>query len=113
GSAVRVAPAARVADVDSTNFNGGVLRIAVAEGGTATDQRGVSADSTVVISARGVFVAGVTVGTVQTDHTGANGSDLRIDLVKGATSQSISTLLQHITYANASADELPSTRAIA
>jgi hypothetical protein len=113
GSAVRVAPAASVADVDSTNFNGGLLRIAVVEGGTATDQLGVSADSTVVLSTRGVFVAGVKVGTVQTGHTGANGSDLRIDLVKGATSQSISTLLQHITYANASAVELPSTRAIA
>src|SRR5258705_9443749 len=68
-SATLIAPSATVADIDSANFGGGSLRVAITQNGTVSDQLSIATDSVVTITNGGVFVSGVKVGTILTGHT--------------------------------------------
>ena len=74
-----------------------------------SDQLSILTDATVSVSKGNVFVGGVKVGTILAGHTGSNGSDLTLNLLKGATASAVSILLNHVAYANSSADSLTRT----
>src|SRR5205807_366935 len=73
----------------------------------------IATDSIVTVSNGGVFVSGVKVGSIVVGHNGANGSNLAISLVTGATPNSITTLVEHIAYSNSSLNVSPSTLSVA
>ena len=109
GAAARIAPSATVVDIDSSNFGGGSLRVAISQNKSASDQLTIATDASVTIFRGSVFVAGLKVGTLS---GGSNGSDLVINLVAGATPSSVSTLVEHIAYSNSSANPPASPRTI-
>ncbi|HEY2248453.1 MAG TPA: DUF4347 domain-containing protein [Bradyrhizobium sp.] len=99
--ATAIAPAGLTTDSDSTDFNGGSLTVHVAAG-VAQDQLSILTDATVTVAAGVVSVGGLTVGMVT---GGANGTDLVVSLnTADATPAAISTLIEHIQYANSSDD---------
>ena len=98
-AATLIAPAGVTTDADSTDFNGGSLTVHVGSG-DAQDQLAILTDATVTVAAGVVSVSGLAVGTVT---GGANGSDLVVALnTADATPAAISTLIEHITYADSS-----------
>ncbi|TPL71193.1 hypothetical protein FJ941_28830, partial [Mesorhizobium sp. B2-3-13] len=110
GSAARIAPSATVADIDSSKFGGGSLRVSITQNKAVSDQITISTDASVTISNGSVFVAGIKVGTVS---GGSNGSDLVVSLVSGATPSSVSVLLEHISYSNSLGSPPTSARTVA
>src|SRR6266540_3877855 len=62
--AALIAPAATVSDIDSANFEGGSLNIAITQNGQASDQLSIAADSTVTIVNGSVYVNGVKIGAI-------------------------------------------------
>ncbi|TCR66425.1 cadherin-like domain-containing protein [Bosea sp. BK604] len=90
-----LATLATVADIDSANFGGGPLRVALTANGSTADQLRIMTDATVTISGSTVRVGGTSVGSVT---GGANGADLVISLNTGATPAAIQILLQHIGF---------------
>ncbi|WP_354067025.1 hypothetical protein [Bradyrhizobium sp. OAE829] len=111
GPATLIAPAAIVTDVDSTNFGGGSLKIAVAQA-ASTDKLSIATDATVSVSNGNIFVGGVKVGTILAGQTGSNGSDLTINFSNSATPSAVSTLLDHVAYSNSSANPTSFTRTV-
>jgi hypothetical protein len=101
-----IAPNAVVTDIDSADFNGGSLRVSFAANGTSTDQLAIKTDATVTLSGNTVSVDGIAIGTVS---GGSNGSDLVVVFNSSATAERVTTLVEHIAYANSS--ENPSTGA--
>jgi hypothetical protein len=99
--------AATVIDVDSANFDGGELRIAIASGEVAAeDVLAIATGPSVSLSAgmtvgSVVTVSGAAIGTITS--TGAGGADLVIALDADATPARVTTLVGAITYANADA----------
>ena len=105
-----IAPSATVADVDSPNFNGGSLRVSFSQNGTANDQLAIKTDATVTLSGGSVKIGGTVIGTVS---GGANGADLVIAFTNNnATSARVTTLLEHIGYANSSPNPPTSTKLV-
>jgi lysophospholipase L1-like esterase len=97
----KIALAGTVADIDSANFGSGSLRVGFTENGTTADQLRIVTDSVVTLSGTTVRINGTSIGTVS---GGANGTDLVISFNTGASAQNVQTLLQHIGYANTSAN---------
>ena len=98
----KIAPAGTVADVDSSNFNGGSLRVSFTQNGTATDKLAIMTDAVVTLTNGGttVRVNGTTVGTVS---GGNGGTDLVITFTNSnSTPARVQLLLEHIGYANTS-----------
>src|SRR6185312_10540142 len=107
-AATAIAPAASVIDADSPNFDGGSLT--ASSSGLPEDQLSILTDATVTVSGGVVSVGGNEIGTVNAANNGVNGASLEIDFDStNATPAAVSTLLQHIAYADSSDD--PSTTA--
>ena len=89
-----------VTDVDSSNFDGGLLTVSIASGGVAA-QDVLSIRNVGDISFNGTTVIhqGTAIGTVT---GGTNGAALVITLNTSATPASVSGLLNAITYTNSS-----------
>ena len=105
-AATAIAPAASVTDVDSPNFDGGSLMASGA--GLPEDQLSILTDATVTVSGGVVSVGGNEIGTINATHNGVNGAALEIDFNStNATPAAVTTLLDHIAYADNSDD--PST----
>jgi hypothetical protein len=106
-AATAIAPAGVTTDSDSTDFNGGSLTVHFTANGAAEDQLSILTDGTVTVSSGTVSVGGLAIGTVS---GGANGSDLVVSFnTTDATPSSVSTLIEHIGYADNS--DNPSTAA--
>jgi VCBS repeat-containing protein len=106
-AAAAIAPTGLVTDVDSADFNGGSLTVHFSANGAAEDQLSILTDASVSVSAGTVSVNGLAVGSVT---GGVNSADLVIAFnTNNATQTAISTLIEHIGYANSSDD--PSTAA--
>ena len=99
------------------NFAGGRLSVGIGAGEVpAEDRLGFAAGAVTLSNGTNagsrVSVGGVFVGTVAPGGTGANGDPLVILFSSGATQARISTLVQSVTYSNASAAPTPGTRSI-
>jgi hypothetical protein len=106
-AASAIAPTGTTTDTDSTDFNTGSLTVHFSANGAAEDQLSILTDGTVTVSSGTVSVGGLAVGTVS---GGTNGSDLVVSFnTTDATPASVSTLIEHIGYANSS--DNPSTLA--
>jgi hypothetical protein len=101
-AATAIAPSGVTTDVDSANFNGGSLTVHFSANGATEDQLSILTTGGVTVTLGTVSVGGNAVGTVS---GGANGADLVISFnTNNATPAAISTLLEHIGYANNSDD---------
>jgi uncharacterized protein DUF4347 len=97
-----------LADVDSTNFDGGNLTVTITSGEDATeDQLGISTASGVTLSSNldhgsTITVGGTVIGTIVA--VGADqvdvGEDLVINLNANATPAKVQTLVRSLTYQN-------------
>ena len=106
-AATAIAPAGVTTDIDSADFNGGSLTVHFSANGAAEDQLTILTDGTVTVSSGTVSVGGLAIGTVS---GGANGADLLVSFnTTDATPSSVSTLIEHIGYADNS--DNPSTAA--
>jgi VCBS repeat-containing protein len=105
--ATAIAPTGVTTDVDSPDFNGGSLTVHFSANGAAEDQLSIMTDGNVTVSSGTVSVGGLAIGTVS---GGANGSDLVVSFnTTDATPTAVSTLIEHIGYADNS--DNPSTTA--
>ena len=110
GGAAAIAPAGTITDTDSADFNGGSLKVAFTTNGASEDQLSVVTDATVTVASGVVSVSGQAVGSIDATHHGVNGDSLQINLnTAAATPAAVTTLLQHIGYADSS--DNPSTLA--
>lgn len=99
---------ATLADVDSTNFDGGTLTVTITSGGdSAEDQLGISTASGVTLSnglndGSTITVGGTVIGTIAAvgmDQVDV-GEDLVINFNTNATPAKVQTLLRSLTYQN-------------
>jgi len=98
-AALLVSPAATVSDSDSTDFNGGSLRIDLTQNGTAADRLLIQAGGRVALSGATVLVDGVNVGTWS---GGVGLAALQIACTASATPDRIQALLRAIVFSNVS-----------
>jgi large repetitive protein len=100
----------RLSDVDSANFNGGQLVVAIIPAGQnqavyslEQDQLGIrnqGADfGQIGVSGNDISYGGTVIGTLV-----ANGANLVVNLNTNATSQAVEALIENLTYANTSTD---------
>ena len=94
----------QVSDADSADFDGGLLSLTWANHrADAFEQLGFTSGGRVSLTGSDVFVDGVQIGTIRAAADGQNGSDLLIDLVAGATPETVRVLLENVTYLNSNA----------
>ncbi|MFC5768639.1 PKD domain-containing protein, partial [Thauera sinica] len=90
-------------DVDSADFDGGVIDLFYTQYGETTDQLGVrhqgSAPGHIGVAGSTVTYGGVAIGTIS---GGQNGSNLSIALNANATAAAVEALIQNLTYASTS-----------
>ncbi|BAV47442.1 Integrins alpha chain [Mesorhizobium loti] len=110
--ATRIAPLAAVADFDSANFGGGTLQVSIQQNKSPTDQLGIVGDASLSVSKGAIFINNVKIGSVSPTLNGANGSDLLISLTNAATPAQASSLLEHITYSNSTANPSVAPRTV-
>ncbi|MDW3223931.1 MAG: Ig-like domain-containing protein [Paracoccaceae bacterium] len=106
--------AVALSDMDSTDFDGGFVRVdvVVAERGytdqfsppddLTQDQLSLSQTGGVTLSGNAVSVDGVLVGAIVS--TGVGGQPLQIDLNANATVEAVERLIENLAYRNASDD---------
>ncbi|HEX8401112.1 MAG TPA: Ig-like domain-containing protein [Allosphingosinicella sp.] len=102
GAAIRLDAAANtlVSDVDSADFDGGSLRVAITANEVASeDFLGIAQGGSVSVSNLVVSVNNVAIGTITGDGTG--GSDLVISFNANATPAAVQDLVRALTYRNA------------
>ncbi|EKV28542.1 hypothetical protein C882_0753 [Caenispirillum salinarum AK4] len=93
-----------ISDVDSANFDGGVLTI-TQTGGTSNGNWGVDGTTVTaggdaaVAGGQTIHVGGVAIGTVHATNTGQGVATLEITLNTDATPARVQTLLRNLTYA--------------
>ncbi|EHR72505.1 hypothetical protein BurJ1DRAFT_3700 [Burkholderiales bacterium JOSHI_001] len=90
---------ATVADVDSTDFAGGVLSASVSAGGESTDQLTLLAIGGVSLAGADVRVSGVTVGTWS---GGTGGTPLVVNFNANAQTAQVQAVYQSITFSTSS-----------
>jgi len=111
--AQRIAPSLGLGDVDSADFDGGVLTVSMVVNDTVQvqfaapddatqDQLGLDTSGSVQLAGSTVSVGGTAIGTLVSD--GANGANLTIALDAGATPARVEALLESLTYTTASDD---------
>ncbi|MGR9145674.1 Ig-like domain-containing protein (plasmid) [Rhizobium leguminosarum] len=105
-----IAPSGLVVDADTSNFEGGSLRVSLTKNRSSSDQLAIKADRTVAAIGSLVFIAGSLVGRIVSN--GRNGADLVINLLRSATPAAITALLEHVGYSNASNSPSTLTREI-
>ncbi|ARQ13735.1 PAP2 haloperoxidase-like superfamily protein (plasmid) [Rhizobium etli] len=105
-----IAPSGLVVDADSPIFAGGSLRVSLTKNRSGSDQLAIKADGTVAAIGSIVFISGSPVGRIVSN--GRNGADLVINLLRSATPATITALLEHVGYSNASNSPSTLTREI-
>ncbi|MEM9014140.1 MAG: Ig-like domain-containing protein [Pseudomonadota bacterium] len=101
------AMAASLADVDSADFDGGAVTVAITSGGEASEDvlsvrnQGMSSGQ-IGVSGNTVLFGGVAIGLLA---GGAGGVALAISLTANADDAAVSALLQNITYVNTNGDD--------
>uniref|UniRef100_UPI0005631422 Ig-like domain-containing protein n=1 Tax=Mesorhizobium sp. WSM3224 TaxID=1040986 RepID=UPI0005631422 len=108
-SGARIAPSATVADIDSSKFGGGSLRVSITQNKATSDQLTIATDASVTMSNGSVLVGGTKVGTLS---GGSNGTDLVISLANTATPSLVAVVLEHISYSNSSVTPPSSPRTV-
>lgn len=102
-AAVVVAPEGLVDDVDSPDFAGGSLRVAVTQNGQAADQLSVAhpgvGPGAIGVAGSQILYGGVVIGTLS---GGSNGQPLVIALNAAATPDAVQALVRAITFASSS-----------
>ncbi|CAN4267723.1 RTX calcium-binding nonapeptide repeat [Methylophilaceae bacterium] len=108
GSAVTVASAATVSDVDSANFSNGSLKVQITSNGTVADQLDINVSNPSLITlstannVTSVKYNSTTIGTLDNTHQGNNGDYLLISLGNSATPTNVQALVRAITFSNTS-----------
>ncbi|MEZ2331159.1 beta strand repeat-containing protein, partial [Mesorhizobium sp. RCC_202] len=100
-AATAIAPTATIADIDSANFGGGSLTVAITASSAAdqlTIQNQVPGAGQITVSGSNVSYGGVFIGTFT---GGANGTNLVITFNASATQVAAQALVDHILYSNA------------
>ncbi|TPJ36955.1 VCBS domain-containing protein [Mesorhizobium sp. B2-8-3] len=101
-AATAIAPSGTVTDIDSADFNGGSLTVALTANGTSADQLTVQNQGTGVgqigVSGSNVTYQGTTIGAFS---GGTNGSNLVVTFNANATQAAVAALADHILYSNA------------
>ncbi|TAY63473.1 Ig-like domain-containing protein, partial [Rhizobium ruizarguesonis] len=105
-----IAPSGLVVDADSSNLEGGSLRVSLTKNRSSSDQLSIKADRTVAVIGSFVFIAGSLVGRIVSN--GRNGADLVINLLRSATPAAVTALVEHVGYSNASNSPSTLTREI-
>ncbi len=104
-----------VSDVDSADFDGGSLTLAITAGGDAAqDVLGIVNQGTgagqIGVSGTDLTYEGVTIGTIA---GGSAGAPLQVAFNASATTQAVEALTRAVTYANTGGgDPLPGTRTV-
>ncbi|SDF84993.1 VCBS repeat-containing protein, partial [Bradyrhizobium brasilense] len=103
-AAAAISPAATVTDIDSVDFNGGHLTVALTANGAATDQLTIQNQGTgagqIGLAGNNVTYGGVVIGTFS---GGNNGTNLSVTFTSAAaTPAAVQALLDHILYATTS-----------
>ncbi|MCK1485082.1 phosphatase PAP2 family protein [Bradyrhizobium sp. 193] len=108
-----LAPTASVVDLDSADFGGGSLHVAITQNGTRSDRLAIGTDSVVSVTGVGnkssVKINGTPIGTVS---GGSNGDELVIAFNSLATTDRVQILLDHIGYLNPSSSSSTLTREV-
>lgn len=106
GAAAVFGSSAQVADDDSTDFNGGRLRLTTVSGGVSGDRLVVihegDGPGQIGVTGSDVRWGGVSIGLISSDGTWP--SDLVIDFGSAATPAAVSDLLQALGFASSSDD---------
>ncbi|WP_424965863.1 Ig-like domain-containing protein [Dinoroseobacter sp. S375] len=108
-----LAPAIALGDADSANFDGGHLVLAMLDNATVQsqfaapdeacqDQLAVDTSGSVSVVGQSVRVDGTEIGTIVSD--GVDGAPLQIDFNANATPERVETLVEALSYGNASDD---------
>jgi VCBS repeat-containing protein len=99
--------AVTVFDLDTTDFDGGSLTVALAANGGPGDILGIANEGTgagqIGVSGATLTYGGATIGTFS---GGANGSDLVINFAGTVTTDAAKALIEHITYSSGGASLL-------
>ncbi len=90
---------ATIADVDSTDFNGGTLTVSITSGVVSgEDQLGIDTSGVVTVAAGTVSVSGTAIGTYT--GGGAGGGNLVVTLNSNATPVAVQALVRVFSYSN-------------
>lgn len=107
GSASAVDSAFTVADIDSTNFDGGQFTVQVTTNNTADDRLTVTNQGTgsgqIGFNGTTVTYGGTAIGTIDGSNNGTGTAPLRIDLNASATPAALQALARAVTYQNVNA----------
>ena len=107
GSASAVDSAFTVADIDSTNFDGGQFTVQVTTNNTADDRLTVTNQGTgsgqIGFNGTTVTYGGTAIGTINGSNNGTGTAPLRIDLNASATPAALQALARAVTYQNVNA----------
>jgi uncharacterized delta-60 repeat protein len=95
-----------IGDIDSTDFDGGILAISYSVAGDASDQLSIrhqgTATGQIGFDGSNVTYESTTIGTLNVTSDGVNGNTLAIDLNTNATPEAVTALLNNITFQNTS-----------
>ncbi len=105
-------PFASVADVDSTNLDGGAFTISISSGVTVNDTLSIKPGGNVTLSGSDVLVSGTTIGAIDAVNDGVNGADLVINWNSNSTPATIEEVLRQVAYINTSGTPDTSTRIV-
>lgn len=101
--------AATIKDVDSPNFSGGKLTVAITSGGLPEDRLVIRNTSTLTTSGGQIRLNGILIGTFA---GGIGAAPLVVTFNSNATEVSASTVLQNITYGNMSLTPVAGPRTV-
>lgn len=110
-SGLIIQPNITASDVDSTDFDGGELRIAIVSGGSTSDWLRILQSTNLKFggsTGRDIVVNGITIGS----YLGGHNSDLVISLNSNANATNVTELARRIAYANTSDSPSVVTRTI-
>ncbi len=97
--AINISPAATVADVDSSNFALGELRISITSASDATDRLGIRQANGLTISGNQVLIGGQVFGTFS---GGVGSTPLTVLFDVNSNAAKVQTLLRNVTYRSTS-----------
>jgi hypothetical protein len=93
-------------DVDSPDFDTGVITVSYSSGGGAQDQLSVrhegNTSGLIGVSGSNVSYGGTLIGVIDGVNNGVNGQSLVIALNASATAEAVEALIQNLQYANTS-----------
>ncbi|HEY9629714.1 MAG TPA: DUF4347 domain-containing protein [Coleofasciculaceae cyanobacterium] len=94
------------ADVDSSNFDTGSLRIIYSSGGGLEDNLSIRNQGTgsgqIGVTGVSILFEGTVIGSIDSNKTGASGLDLQVNFNAQATVAAVKALIENLTYQNTS-----------